>query len=894
MPSGKQLSFSYGEVSETLRFRVNEFFYANALSRLRNGFVRKEGGVSNRAGFKFLGSLGFGSVNFPKVRETPGQKLLSVVDPVDGRKKAMLYVENPNFTSVGVGRPSHGVYDDKGDFLGDATTVGFTNPWISLGGSAKDAQVTQFDEYTIISFGGVDSSEYRFPVVIRRFSGGFWTQTLFEQDFQSPVTGAESATFTNSKISGDPSFPSTYLIMAELEDGSELYYFAYNYTEHPTSSTHIRLQISNVYNGNDVIRYNIYRSAGSIDSAFGFVGSITLSDSATTTLDFNDFVLAADILSSPPINPRLWATQYGGSFGATQFQNRWVLRDFDRCMIYEQKLFIAYNSEASGFKEGTIGVSRLGSPRQLHMPNIYNNVNAFEFKVPLVRGDKVVAMLGAERPLIFTKTEVIMLRGTGEEGIITPTGINPKTISNEGCSDTIQPVETDRGAIFVNYDHSKIIRIFFSISGDLQIEDITAYSDHLIEETIVDLQYTRGNEDIIWALRADGKIVSITIGQAGYGFALHETDGNIYSIATITTEYDYDRYGEFDTDLTFIRKETEGIAALINRGVSSTIEVIKPRDDQFKEGYHFADSYVAFGTRLTLDQNGIWTAKENNDGLPKQRPNISILGSTYEQDENVLLYAQSDLSTTIGAATYVDFFYDDGESVRTYRWTRTGAPNWTGSLFSVAGYFNADLPSALQNVLDAPSFSLTPASYQNNQLTTRYVIPTNTVSGLSHIEGKAVVVYADGIVVSSPGNTHPQNQLTSLEVSSGSITLPDYYGYGVVGLPYAFEMETLPIEAAGNETYSDAKKAINAIGAAFYRILGGYQGTEAANFDVAKMAPIQFPRRISVADDDPPYTGHAKNLTKGNWQDEGKVTIKQVDPLPITVLSVYPKGVAGG
>ena len=52
MASGKQLSFAFGEVSPSLRFRVDASFYSQALSKLSNAYVRKSGGVSNRSGHK--------------------------------------------------------------------------------------------------------------------------------------------------------------------------------------------------------------------------------------------------------------------------------------------------------------------------------------------------------------------------------------------------------------------------------------------------------------------------------------------------------------------------------------------------------------------------------------------------------------------------------------------------------------------------------------------------------------------------------------------------------------------------------------------------------------------------------------------------------------------------
>jgi hypothetical protein len=41
------------------------------------------------------------------------------------------------------------------------------------------------------------------------------------------------------------------------------------------------------------------------------------------------------------------------------------------------------------------------------------------------------------------------------------------------------------------------------------------------------------------------------------------------------------------------------------------------------------------------------------------------------------------------------------------------------------------------------------------------------------------------------------------------------------------------------------------------------------------------------------FSGHISVPISGAWSERGRINIKQVDPLPMTILSVYPKGVIG-
>ena len=57
MANRKQVSFVRGEVSPSFRFKSSSVGYAEGLYKLKNGYVRRGGGVSNRSGFAHLKTL---------------------------------------------------------------------------------------------------------------------------------------------------------------------------------------------------------------------------------------------------------------------------------------------------------------------------------------------------------------------------------------------------------------------------------------------------------------------------------------------------------------------------------------------------------------------------------------------------------------------------------------------------------------------------------------------------------------------------------------------------------------------------------------------------------------------------------------------------------------------
>jgi hypothetical protein len=75
------------------------------------------------------------------------------------------------------------------------------------------------------------------------------------------------------------------------------------------------------------------------------------------------------------------------------------------------------------------------------------------------------------------------------------------------------------------------------------------------------------------------------------------------------------------------------------------------------------------------------------------------------------------------------------------------------------------------------------------------------VEGLWHLEGKEVSIFADGFVVANPNN----KSYVVLTVTDGAIDLPQCYGVIHVGLPMTSDFQTLDVEFANAETMVSKK-----------------------------------------------------------------------------------------
>lgn len=151
------------------------------------------------------------------------------------------------------------------------------------------------------------------------------------------------------------------------------------------------------------------------------------------------------------------------------------------------------------------------------------------------------------------------------------------------------------------------------------------------------------------------------------------------------------------------------------------------------------------------------------------------------------------------------------------------------------------------------------------------------ITGLDHLEGKTVSILADG-------NVLPQRVVTG-----GKITLEYEASIIHVGLPIEAEAQTLPLEfTAQDGSYIGRKKRIAKLTMLFKATRGGEYGF--TKLDEIKWrsterwgAPIEL------------FDGKKQMIVpNATWEMTQMLTIKQKDPLPLTVLSVVPEIEAGG
>jgi len=149
----------------------------------------------------------------------------------------------------------------------------------------------------------------------------------------------------------------------------------------------------------------------------------------------------------------------------------------------------------------------------------------------------------------------------------------------------------------------------------------------------------------------------------------------------------------------------------------------------------------------------------------------------------------------------------------------------------------------------------------------------NSVTGLEHLEGQSVSVLANGA-------THPEKT-----VASGAISLSRFVNKVKVGLAYTSLLQTMRIDAGAQNGTSQAKtKRIYNITVRLYESVGVEVGP-----DLNNMETIPFRSSATLMDKAiPVYTGDKEIEFRGNYESDGFIFVRQTQPLPLTVLSLYP------
>ncbi len=397
--------------------------------------------------------------------------------------------------------------------------------------------------------------------------------------------------------------------------------------------------------------------------------------------------------------------------------------------------------------------------------------------------------------------------------------------------------------------------LYFSKSGDYENMTTGTAADDAMVYTIASNQVNR--------IRYLKSVRTLIVGTTGGEFTVSADGTNAAVTPTNVTIQKQSSYGTADVDAV-----TAGNATLFLQKAKRKIRELS---------YNFdSDGYVA--PDLTI-LNDIVTKSGINEMAYQQEPD-SILwcvrddgifaGLTYQRSENVVAWHQHKLGGTFGAGDSATG-YGVVESVASISGELTEDQLWVIVKRTINGATKRYVECFAD--FDFDETTSTDFRFLDSHLTYSGGA-TTTLSGLSHLEGQVVSILADGA-------THADKT-----VSSGSITLDRSVTSAVVGLNYDSVLQTMRIEGGAAEGTAQGKtKRISKVVLRLFETVGAKVGPSLTSLETI---PFRTTSSALGSPVDTLVAGDKEIEFRDDYNTDGFIFVKQDQPLPLSVLAIYP------
>lgn len=483
--------------------------------------------------------------------------------------------------------------------------------------------------------------------------------------------------------------------------------------------------------------------------------------------------------------------------------------------------------------------SKTGFFRNLTTSAPLQDDDAVTFKLAGRRVNEVRQLIDLGQLIALTADAEWLIQGD-TAGILRPGEINPKTQSYNGAS-VLKPLLINDNAIYVQARGTVVRDLFATIEATGNIgykgTDLTVFADHLFKGyTIVDWDYSQVPNSIVWAVRSDGTLLGLTYLREHqiWAWHRHDTDGAYESMISVPE-------GQEDTPYFIVNRTINGVTKRYVERQSTRLvtDII---------------DFIGLDSSLSYDGRNTSATTMTLTG-----------GSSWDYTETLTLTASTAffVAGDVGNQIWMNL---DGDVVRC-----TIKAYTSDTIVSVKP--NKTVPTGLQGVA-----------------VTDWEKAVDELSGLDHLEGKDVSVFANGFVVASPNNAAH----AVLTVSGGAITLDKPYSVIHVGLPYLPDIETLDIDSTQGETMADKYKNISNVTLFVEKTRGVWVGSRPPTNDSTD--PLEgleeYKARQYEGYDDPVNLAGDQIEIKNRpeWNNNGRVFVRQVDPLPMSLLAVMPAG----
>ncbi|MGX5880081.1 hypothetical protein MJS38_06395, partial [Burkholderia gladioli] len=215
----------------------------------------------------------------------------------------------------------------------------------------------------------------------------------------------------------------------------------------------------------------------------------------------------------------------------------WSLKD------YMWNPIDGYPAAVSLFKQRLYAAGSSGYPMRLWASGIglyldftpgTDDGDSFGYDMASDQVNQTVHLASAKILAALTQGEEFTVTG-GAAGAITPTNIDVDSQSVYGCAQA-RPVRVGNEIIYAQRSGKKIRAMTYDFNTDaFRSQNLTRLAAHVTESGIIDMAFQAEPTPVVWMVRADGVLVSMTYDHDDNvcGFARHTTDGLFKSVCAI-------------------------------------------------------------------------------------------------------------------------------------------------------------------------------------------------------------------------------------------------------------------------------------------------------------------------------------------------------------------------
>jgi hypothetical protein len=963
-----QNSYVSGELSPSFLGRTDKPQYKNGASTMRNMFVRYTGGAYSRAGFAYCGMCKqgapnagtAGSINIPP-RDINFQYsinqgfALEFGDLYMRIKSNGAYVTEATKAVAGISQASPGVITilsnpySNGDWVYGSGIGGMTEfnglTWIVQSSAASSFTLTDLFGnsvnttaypawtsggtfarlYTVVSpYAAVDLPYLKFTQSANTMNLVCWNQVT--QTAYAPYAlqriGQTNWVFTALSFALPIVPPGSVTTVANPSTTTTTWY------SYGVTAVDLQGNESIVRNATAVINNDIAINAGS--------NVISWSSPPSNVSNYNIYAATPIYTGSAASVPSFTGVPYGliGSAFAATFVDTNIIPDFTTAPAAHTNPFSTtkdYPGAVQYYQQRLVYANTINQPDTYFMsqPGLYNN---FDSAIPTVNSDAIIGtpwavqingiqwMLPSIQGLLtFTGNGVWLING-GNSVAITPADQNAQAQAQVGCSALLPPMYINLHVLYVQAKNSIVRDIAFNFLYNTFIgDDITVYSNHLFQgHTLIQWAYSEEPFKVVWAVREDGTMLSLTYikTQEIQGWARHDTNGLFMGVCTVIEP-------PVDAIYTIVKRYIPGTASVpagvwayysermdnrqwnnveecfcVDAGLSTTMTFPNATlTPAAANGTSNISSVIVItgGTGYTspaasaVDNNGTginatFTVTQAGGVITAVTPVLQ--GTLYVPGITTILITDP---TGTGAVVqpvitnYVTFTASSSVFTAGMVGQVIRADGGKATIISQTGtacVANITQPLTM-TVPNDPNLLPIPATVNNWSVSPL----VTTISGLNHLEGMTVTGLADGGVI------------VPSVVTNGSITLQTSASAVTVGLPFTAQCQTMYIEAPSQTTTQGKRKDIQSVTVRLEASRGVQVGTNQpdqsaqpnqATVAWTSMKEIKERNNLITAGSALPlFTGdHDPILVPGDWKSNGQVALQQIYPLPLNALAV--------